>query len=244
MVRSRTNRIVISQQDIRQTRQPEPIPPTVSNLSSSIFCTWCREDGRHFACLTEYSHPPDPESKSCEAPHDWTKGSEGWIPASGPCCEDCLEAAFERRRKAETGESHRELADEANTWCRERGQHVCHSLQRGWNQLRGWMERTKENLRQGHRMNEADRWCDVRFEAEGFLEVKVVVAREGAMQHLEVDFPTDVPVSMLKYELATLIDVPAEAQRWFYQAQQIDEAKTLDQLKVEIGGILEVKCQN
>ena len=39
------------------------------------------------------------------------------------------------------------------------------------------------------------------------------------------------------------IDVPAEAQLWFYQAQQVDETKTLDQLKVDIGAILEVKCQ-
>ena len=39
------------------------------------------------------------------------------------------------------------------------------------------------------------------------------------------------------------IDVPVEAQLWFYQAQQVDETKTLDQLKVDIGAILEVKCQ-
>lgn len=48
-------------------------------------------------------------------------------------------------------------------------------------------------------------WHDVEYEAEGFLEVKVVVTRQGAMQHLEVDFPTDVPISLLKHELATLV---------------------------------------
>ena len=43
------------------------------------------------------------------------------------------------------------------------------------------------------------------MEAEGFLEVKLVVSRQGAVQHMEVDFPTDVPVTALKAELALLV---------------------------------------
>ena len=138
MVRARTNRIVMSQRDIRQTTQPEPSQQTVSHVRSTMFCTWCREDGRHFGCLVESSQVICEESDAAVPSSDWTKSamnSEGWVPASGPCCEDCLEAAFESRKKSEVGQRGRALVEETQTWCWEKGQRVRLSLQQGWKAL-------------------------------------------------------------------------------------------------------------
>ena len=149
MVRARTSRIVVSQRDVRQTTQPEPPQQgAVSHLRSTIFCTWCRDNGRHFACLVESPHVACEDSESdCAVPsHDWTNSvmsGEGWVPTSGPCCEDCLEAAFERRKTSEGGPQGGDLVEGTRTWCRERGRCVRHSLQRGWNVFRGWLEQAR-----------------------------------------------------------------------------------------------------
>lgn len=45
----------------------------------------------------------------------------------------------------------------------------------------------------------------VQPEAEGFLEVQIVISRHGSMQHLEIDFPADIRIDLLKEELAALV---------------------------------------
>ena len=155
MVRARTNRVVMSQRDVRQTTQPDPSQPATANFRSSFFCTCCRANGRHYACLAESSYAScmDPE---CVVPSDeWTNSSmnsEGWVPASGPCCEDCLEAAFERRRKAEGGSGGgggrrgRDLMVGAGTWCVEQGERMQYTVLKGWNALLGWLGNARQRL--------------------------------------------------------------------------------------------------
>lgn len=150
MVRARTSRIVVSQRDIRQTTQPQPSQQTVSHLQSTIFCTWCREDGRHFGCLVESSHATCEESDPAVPSNEWTTSamkSEGWVPASGPCCEDCLEAAFERQKKTEVEQRGKAWMEETQTWCQDRGRHVYYSLQQGWSTLRRWLEQASDRWR-------------------------------------------------------------------------------------------------
>ena len=48
-------------------------------------------------------------------------------------------------------------------------------------------------------------WSNVSFEAEGFVEVKMVITKEGVMQHMEIDFPSDIPIRRLQFELATVV---------------------------------------
>lgn len=45
----------------------------------------------------------------------------------------------------------------------------------------------------------------VQPEAEGFLEVQIVISHHGSMQHLEIDFPADIRIDLLKEELAALV---------------------------------------
>ncbi|XP_076457270.1 uncharacterized protein LOC143291303 [Babylonia areolata] len=238
---------------------PPPQPPASTSqhhhaARPSLFCTWCRANGRQYACLAESSHAAVCVDAECLVPsQDWARSamkSEGWVPTSGPCCEDCLEAAFQQqRRKAEVGRLGRDLVEEVHSWCLTKGGLVRHSAHKGWKALCGWLERAMQRWRppspSSAPCSEEVKvgWGEVRYEAEGFLEVKVVVSRQGVMQHLEVDFPTEVNIVHLKAELATLIDVPASAQLWFYLGQAMDDDKTLEEHNVDIGGILEVKCR-
>lgn len=258
MVRNRVNRIVISQRDVRQTNHPDqpehddvstsqPGSASTPGFYTTRNCTWCKLEGRHYACLSESTHVHcEVCQQSTQSPPDWTASvtaMEGWAPASGPCCEDCLEVALEGRKKSEVGKQGRELADNVQSWCCDRSEELRYSLRLGWGHVRRWLERTKEKWRLRNVKEQNSAWDNVQYEAEGFLELKVLVTHEGAMQHLEVDFPTDVRISILKQELATLIDVPADTQTWYHLNEIVDETKTLDELHVDIGAIIEVKCR-
>ncbi|KAL8574943.1 hypothetical protein ACOMHN_052108 [Nucella lapillus] len=251
MVRARTNRVVMSQRDIRQTTGPEPTtqPAVAHNIRSTLFCTWCRANGRQYACLGETPHASCVDAEGYIPTQEWTSSamnSEGWVPTSGPCCEDCLEAAFEQRgggSSTEVGKLGRDLVVDVHTWCTVKGGSVRHSAQKGWKFLCGWLERAKQRWRPRNNGDVKVTWGEVTFEAEGYLEVKVVVSRDGVMQHLEIDLPSEVHISLLKTEMALLIDVNPEKQQWFYQAQPLDDSKTLDEQNVNIGAVIEVKCQ-
>lgn len=239
MARAR-NKTVVSQRDVRQ------IPSFVhSEFQPKTYCMWCRNSGTQYVCQRECSVSPILNQDNYnDLTTEWTNfkyRGEGWSPASGPCCDDCLDAAFNRKQSPW---AHRQevITSEPQASCREQSKGVKVFVVYSWTLLCNWLSRVRQNLLPSQR--KTDQWQGVEFEAEGFLEVRIVLSRHGAIQHMEIDFPSDITISVLKLELATLIDVPPDAQLWFYQAELIDETKTLDELRVDIGAIIEVKCVN
>ena len=154
MVRNRTNRVVMSQRDVRQTGLNSDSSTSLHASTAAVTCcTWCRMEGRQYACLAESSHVHCEECREAALVNtDWTgsvKNNESWIPASGPCCEDCLEAAFERRKKSEFGKKGREVVDSVQNWCCERGVNVRQGVSLSWSRVKVWLEQAKERWRAG-----------------------------------------------------------------------------------------------
>lgn len=88
-------RIVISQPDTLHI--PLISESTEDNPQARTFCVMCRQSGKLFGCLTESSDVYGADNNCLPTKTHLT--GDSWIPASGQCCDDCLELAFRQKKE-------------------------------------------------------------------------------------------------------------------------------------------------